>query len=106
MPGWGPGEDLQSHLIIYYRSSSSLPLLTNVFHDLDPSPYLSDLLEAELGVEDLQDDVEDSVQDGDQGHRDAVDGVGPHVHQVLGEGLDLVVLSETLIHCLLFNCLV
>ena len=77
-----------------------MPLLTNVFHDLDPSPYLSDLLEAELGVEELQDDVEDSVQEGDQGHRDAVDGVGPHVHQVLGEGLDLVILSETFIDSL------
>ena len=84
------------HLSLPTGRASSLPLLTNVFQDLDPSPYLSDLLEAELGVEELQEDVEDSVQDGDQGHRDAVDGVGPHVHQVLGEGLDLVVLSETL----------
>ena len=66
--------------IFTYYSSTSLSLLTYIFHDLGPSPYLGDVLQAELVVEDLDDEVEDIVQDEDQGHRDAVYGVGPNVH--------------------------
>ena len=61
---WGQAQTFKTISYFYY-SSTSLSLLTYIFHDLGPSPYLGDLLEAELVVEDLDDEVEDIVQDED-----------------------------------------